>query len=294
MACNERLRGMVRAMTESRGGSAFAPPRSLCVENGAMIAWTGELALRSGVTVPVEQLPGRAASTDGPCRHPLARERGPAMTDCGCAIVGAGPAGSTAAYHLARAGHSVLVVEEHPNVGFPVQCAGLVSQRVLERAQAPTIVRRPVHGASVFSPSLGARSHSEATEPRAFVIDRAGLDIALADRAARAGADIAVGTKFDRLGSGNGRTNVELVDDDQGRCSIEARLVIGADGVTSAVARAFRLRRPSNSFPRSKPSSPRARGTPTRSRSTWVRTSHRISSDGGFPMAREGLVSASR
>ncbi|MGA7923135.1 MAG: hypothetical protein WCA77_04090, partial [Thermoplasmata archaeon] len=36
------------------GGSAFAPPRSLCVDNGAMIAWTGELALRSGVTVPVE------------------------------------------------------------------------------------------------------------------------------------------------------------------------------------------------------------------------------------------------
>ncbi|MGA7923136.1 MAG: NAD(P)/FAD-dependent oxidoreductase [Thermoplasmata archaeon] len=183
------------------------------------------------------------------------------MTDVDVLIVGAGPAGSTAAYHLARAGHSVLVVEEHPNVGFPVQCAGLVSQRVLERAQAPTIVRRPVHGASVFSPSLRSVTF-QATEPRAFVIDRAGLDIALADRAARAGAEYRLGTKFDRLGSGNGRTNVELVDDDQGRCSIEARLVIGADGVTSAVARAFRLRRPVEILPAFEAEFPQSPGDP--------------------------------
>jgi universal protein Kae1 len=54
VACNERLRGMVRAMVEGRGGTMFAPPRALCVDNGAMIAWTGLLAARSGVAVPVE------------------------------------------------------------------------------------------------------------------------------------------------------------------------------------------------------------------------------------------------
>jgi len=54
VACNGRLREMVRAMTESRGGSMFAPPKSLCVDNGAMIAWTGLLAFRAGVTTPVE------------------------------------------------------------------------------------------------------------------------------------------------------------------------------------------------------------------------------------------------
>jgi universal protein Kae1 len=54
VACNERLRGMVRAMVESRGGRVFAPPRSLCVDNGAMIGWTGLLALRAGGAVPVE------------------------------------------------------------------------------------------------------------------------------------------------------------------------------------------------------------------------------------------------
>ena len=54
VACNERLRGMVRTMAESRGGSMFAPPKSLCVDNGAMIAWTGLLAFRAGVSSSVE------------------------------------------------------------------------------------------------------------------------------------------------------------------------------------------------------------------------------------------------
>jgi universal protein Kae1 len=54
VACNERLRSMVRTMVEARGGTMFAPPRSLCVDNGAMIAWTGHLALQAGVTIPVE------------------------------------------------------------------------------------------------------------------------------------------------------------------------------------------------------------------------------------------------
>jgi universal protein Kae1 len=53
VACNERLRAMVRTMVEGRGGTMFAPPRALCVDNGAMIAWTGELARRHGGAVAV-------------------------------------------------------------------------------------------------------------------------------------------------------------------------------------------------------------------------------------------------
>jgi len=55
VACNERLRTMVRTMVEGRGGTMFAPPRSLCVDNGAMIAWTGHLAYGAGVSVSIEE-----------------------------------------------------------------------------------------------------------------------------------------------------------------------------------------------------------------------------------------------
>ncbi len=164
-------------------------------------------------------------------------------------VVGAGPAGSTAAYHLARAGHRVVVVEEHARVGHPVQCAGLVSQRVIDLAGAEATVLRPVRGASVFGPSLGAVDF-RASEPRAFVIDRAALDVRLADRAARAGAEFRTGTRFDaRLGDAADAVRVRLHGPDGRDEELAARLVIGADGVASAVARAFRLRRPVEILP---------------------------------------------
>lgn len=171
------------------------------------------------------------------------------MDRCDVAVVGAGPAGSTAAFELARRGHSVLVVEEHPQVGEPVQCAGLVSQRVLDLAGDRRFVRQPVRGASVFSPTLKSVAF-HAPSPRAFVIDRAGLDVFLAERASNAGAQVRTGLRFGGLdGRPNGSTRLRLIDRDGVSSAVEARLVIGADGVASAVARAFRLRRPVEILP---------------------------------------------
>ena len=57
VAANKVLRAMVEKMVAPRGVRAFAPPPSLCTDNGAMIAWTGLLALRNGITAEVEQSP---------------------------------------------------------------------------------------------------------------------------------------------------------------------------------------------------------------------------------------------
>jgi len=177
-------------------------------------------------------------------------------------VVGAGPAGSTAAARLAKAGHSVRVIEEHPKVGYPVQCAGLVSQRVLDLAGSASMVRRPVRGATVFGPSLESITFRAET-PRAFVIDRAGLDVYLADRAARAGAEIRTSTRFDSVESGNAeRLTVHVRAPDGSSEAIRARLVIGADGVASAVARAFRLRRPVEVLPAFEAEFPESPGDP--------------------------------
>ncbi|MGP8158080.1 MAG: geranylgeranyl reductase family protein, partial [Thermoplasmata archaeon] len=171
------------------------------------------------------------------------------MDEVDVLVVGAGPAGSTAAARLAKAGHSVRVVEEHPKVGYPVQCAGLVSQRVLDLAGSRSMVRAAVRGASVFGPSLGSISF-RAESPRAFVIDRAGLDIHLADRAVEAGAEIRTSTRFDSVdGAATDRLTVRLRRPDGSSEEMHAKLVIGADGVASAVARAFRLRRPVEVLP---------------------------------------------
>ncbi|MCI4358123.1 MAG: NAD(P)/FAD-dependent oxidoreductase [Thermoplasmata archaeon] len=171
------------------------------------------------------------------------------MEEVDVLVVGAGPAGCTAARRLAMDSHSVLVAEEHDRVGHPVQCAGLVSQRVLDLAGSDGFVQGSVQGATVFGPA-SAQVTFRAAGARAFVIDRAGLDRHLADRAARAGARFSVDSKFDRLAGWEDEAPVsELVHADGTRTKVRARIVIGADGVTSAVARAFRLRRPVEILP---------------------------------------------
>ena len=54
VAANTRLREMTEIMAEERGAVAHAPPRSLCVDNGAMIAVLGLMMLDAGATTPLE------------------------------------------------------------------------------------------------------------------------------------------------------------------------------------------------------------------------------------------------
>ncbi|HDP97494.1 MAG TPA: bifunctional N(6)-L-threonylcarbamoyladenine synthase/serine/threonine protein kinase [Euryarchaeota archaeon] len=51
---NRRLQEMVEIMSKERGAKMFVPPGRLCVDNGAMIAWTGVLMHRNGVHFNIE------------------------------------------------------------------------------------------------------------------------------------------------------------------------------------------------------------------------------------------------
>ncbi len=51
---NKRLQEMVRIMAEERGAKMFVPPGSLCVDNGAMIAWTGVVMRGAGLRTRIE------------------------------------------------------------------------------------------------------------------------------------------------------------------------------------------------------------------------------------------------
>ncbi len=54
VACNKRLGEMVDRMAKDRGASKFVPDPSLCVDNGAMIAWTGFLEYGSGIRMTID------------------------------------------------------------------------------------------------------------------------------------------------------------------------------------------------------------------------------------------------
>ncbi|TMK43636.1 MAG: bifunctional N(6)-L-threonylcarbamoyladenine synthase/serine/threonine protein kinase [Actinobacteria bacterium] len=54
VARNYRLQEMADRMARDRGARMFVPPGELCVDNGAMIAWTGLLMHRAGVRMSID------------------------------------------------------------------------------------------------------------------------------------------------------------------------------------------------------------------------------------------------
>ncbi|NP_001275077.1 glycoprotein endopeptidase-like protein [Solanum tuberosum] len=55
VGCNERLQKMMQIMCSERGGNLFATDDRYCVDNGAMIAYTGLLEYANGASTPMEE-----------------------------------------------------------------------------------------------------------------------------------------------------------------------------------------------------------------------------------------------
>ncbi|MHC1627173.1 MAG: geranylgeranyl reductase family protein [Methanoculleaceae archaeon] len=147
-------------------------------------------------------------------------------------VVGAGPAGCTAARECARAGLSTRCIEEHAAIGTPVQCAGLLSTGAFEECRVSTRpVLNSVRGARVIS-SLGGLCEFTADGTKAVVVDRALLDREMAGRAAEAGAEFMLRTRVCGLTRHGVRTRGV-----HGAEEIRCRLLIAADGVKGTIAR---------------------------------------------------------
>jgi digeranylgeranylglycerophospholipid reductase len=107
-------------------------------------------------------------------------------------VVGAGPAGSTAAEQLAAEGYDVGVLEEHAVIGEPVDCTGVVGAEAFEAFDLPKeIVVGSVDAITIHSPG-GIPASYRGSDPLAFIVDRAELDRALATRAQDAGATLSL------------------------------------------------------------------------------------------------------
>jgi len=56
VACNSRLQEMCKIMCKERGAKYFCPPRQLLVDNGAMIAYTGEIMFNAGIKTTADKI----------------------------------------------------------------------------------------------------------------------------------------------------------------------------------------------------------------------------------------------
>jgi digeranylgeranylglycerophospholipid reductase len=102
-------------------------------------------------------------------------------------IVGGGPAGLYSGLLLARAGCRVDLLEEHPVIGAPVHCTGVLAREAFERfAVSRSSILNDLRTVRFVAPSGSAIEHSTA-DVEAVVIDRVSFDRQLADEAERAG-----------------------------------------------------------------------------------------------------------
>ncbi len=148
------------------------------------------------------------------------------MTDI--AVVGGGPAGSACAALLAR-GHDVTVFEEHPRIGVPVQCAGLISDAAIRLSGVSPSFLATVYGAEAVFPD-GTVVEVRSKKPKARVVDRSELDSLMAARAMDAGAEYRTSERVLSVGVSDG----VVLEHPSG--TTRADLAIGADGPASVVA----------------------------------------------------------
>lgn len=154
-------------------------------------------------------------------------------------VIGAGPAGSVAARESASRGFDTALLEKRQEIGCPVRCAEGVGREVENYVEPdPAFICGEVDGAKIFSPNMTeiTLGTEVAGGEVGYVLERKIFDRTLAIQAAGEGADVYVkcrATGMERS-EGTWRVAARL----RGReVTFEAPLVIGADGVESAVGR---------------------------------------------------------
>ncbi len=152
-------------------------------------------------------------------------------------VLGAGPAGSTCALLLAKAGARVLVLERS-RLPRDKPCGGGVTLRA--SAWAPldvsSVVERTVYGAR-FSLALGPHFDRWHPLPLTYMTRRSRLDSFLASAAAEAGADLHDGEAAQALeADGAGMTVRSALD------AYRAGVVVGADGANGLASRSLGAR----------------------------------------------------
>jgi geranylgeranyl reductase family protein len=173
-------------------------------------------------------------------------------------VVGAGPAGSSTAWHLARLGLDVLLLDR---ARFPRDkvCAEYLSpqaSRILTSMGAMEEIEAsgPAHlsGMRVRAPSgveihgsFVARHGFKAFRDRGIAVRRSVLDEILVRRAQSAGARLAERVRVtDVIRDGHGRVmGVSVLDADGQKKEIASPLIVGADGLRSVVGRRLGLTR---------------------------------------------------
>jgi len=151
-------------------------------------------------------------------------------------VIGGGPAGLYSAWHLAQAGFSTLVCEEHTTIGTPVHCTGVLSAATFDEFPIPReTILNPLTTVQFVSPT-GLQVRYTPPTLQAVVIDRSRFDQRLAAQARTAGAEI----RFNARVSSLEITRDEVLAN-AGGTPVRARLALLASGASYTLQRRLGL-----------------------------------------------------
>ncbi len=153
-------------------------------------------------------------------------------------IVGAGPGGSITARDCAKAGLSVLLLEKRPEIGAPKRCGEGISFEALRNigySGNERFITQRIENGILFAPN--GKSIEIPGDAGGYVIERKVFDKFLAYDAAAAGAKVVVKAEVVDVAKKDGKVTGVIVDYYDKKISVEAKIVVAADGVESKIAK---------------------------------------------------------
>lgn len=152
-------------------------------------------------------------------------------------VVGAGPAGTTAARFAAEQGVSVLVLEKDRDVGYPVRCGEAVSKDGIEQfiQPDPKWIASTINSFVLISP--------DETEVKinftrtGYILERRIFDYELGKLATKAGAQILTKAYVYDLLREDGKITGVKFEHNGDQKEVKGKIIIAADGVESRIGR---------------------------------------------------------
>ncbi|MEN4007071.1 MAG: NAD(P)/FAD-dependent oxidoreductase [Methanobacterium sp.] len=169
------------------------------------------------------------------------------MIETDVLVVGAGPAGSSAAKHAAMGGVEVLLIDKKSEIGAPKRCAEGVSKNGLKKLgikPSNRWVAAEIDRVRLVSPGgidVWLNQENVKFPETGYNLERKVFDKHMAMDAARAGSQIMVKTLARELTLKGDHVLVKAENMDK-TIDIKAKIVIGADGPESRVGRGAGLK----------------------------------------------------
>ncbi|MCK5039639.1 MAG: NAD(P)/FAD-dependent oxidoreductase [Candidatus Aenigmarchaeota archaeon] len=157
--------------------------------------------------------------------------------ECDVLVVGAGPSGSLAAKTIAESGLNVILIERNKKIGTPVRCAEGISAYLFKDTgikKHNSFLCRKIKGTKIYF--YNEQYILSGKTWQGYVIDRKIFDPYLAKLAQKAGAKVfsnANAVEMKRVKNGW----IVGVNFGKIKKQIEAKFVIGADGVESKIGK---------------------------------------------------------